>query len=107
MYSLPPPASPEIIQASSGDYHVGVNEEFRLVVVANAAQELNYQWFRDSQPLPYSTGNELYIKQVQLGDQGVYNCRVSTKLGGSKLTDNCVVHGKGDYKLYHIHIHWD
>lgn len=67
-----------------------------MVVVAEAAQELSYQWFRDSQALPYSTGNELYIKQVQLGDQGVYNCRVATKFGGSKLTDDCIVHGEED-----------
>ena len=90
------PASPQILQATSGDYPVGLNEEVRLIVVASAAQELSYQWFRDNQPLPYSTGNELYIKQLQLGDQGVYNCRVSTKLGGSKLTDDCYVHGKDD-----------
>jgi hypothetical protein len=95
----PPAASPQIIQASSGEFQIGVNNELRLVVVASAAQELSYQWFRDNQPLPYSTGNELYIKQVQLGDQGIYNCRVSTKFGGSKLTDDCIVHGK-DLKVY-------
>ena len=100
------PASPQILQAPSGEYQVYVNEELRLVVVANAPQELTYQWFRDSHPLPYSTGNELYIKQVQVVDQGVYNCRVSTKLGGSKLTDDCMVHGKTnlhvDYSVYNL-----
>ena len=85
--------------------------------MAEAAQELSYQWFRDSQPLPYSTGNELYIKQVQLGDQGVYNCRVATKFGGSKLTDDCIVHGKDDachkeaypcactHDIVHVYVH--
>ena len=95
-FSPPPSASPQIIQASSGEIQVNINEDFRLAVVATApqSQELYYQWFRDGQPMPYATGNELYIQHVQLGDQGVYSCRVSTKLGGSKLTDETILHGE-------------
>ena len=91
-------ASPQIIQAPSGEYHMSVNDELRLVVVAVAPpnQELSYQWFRDGQAMPYARGNELYIPCLQLGDNGVYSCRVSTKLGGSKLIDNCIVQGKSN-----------
>lgn len=95
-------ASPQILQAPSGEHHLNINHELHLVVVASAppTQELSYQWFRDGQALPYSTGNELYIQHVQVGDQGVYNCRVSTKLGGSKLTEDCVVHGEPNCLLH-------
>lgn len=69
-------------------------QELRLVVVARGVGQLLYQWFRDSQRLPFGASHELHLPTAQVSDQGIYTCRVSSELGGSVLSNPCTVVGR-------------
>lgn len=47
---------------------------------------LDYQWFKDAQPLPYGRHNNITIDSVQVADQGAYSCSVKSSNGTSVLS---------------------
>lgn len=88
------PDAPIILQNPRENEDLFVDDNLHLVVVAQGSGQLSYQWFRDGKKLPYGTSNELFVNKVSLGDCGVYNCRVTSDLGGSVMSGDSIVTGK-------------
>ena len=82
---------PEIITQPQSEVRLQAGQELRLVVVAHARDQLSYQWFCESRPLPYGTQQELLISQVTPEDSGTYTCRVSSATGGSVMSSHARV----------------
>ena len=98
------PEAPAILQNLPEKVARYVDQELHLVVVAQGCGQLQYQWFRDGKKLPFGTSNELLVNGVGLGDQGVYNCRVTSDLGGSVLSGDSTVTGKCiNNRLVHLY----
>ncbi len=83
----------EIITQPPPEVVVQMGQEVMLAIVARGVGKLSYQWFRDSQPLPFGTTHELHLPAAQLAEQGIYTCRVSSEQGGSVLSDSTTVYG--------------
>ncbi len=82
----------EIIIQPQPEVVVQMGQAVTLAVVAQGVGKLSYQWFHDSQPLPFGTTQELHLPAAQLAEQGIYTCRVSSEQG-SVLSDATTVYG--------------
>lgn len=74
------PTQPVILWQPYGD-SVGPGGYFSLSVVAAGTPPLNYQWFKDGQPLPGETNRILAFDAVQAADAGIYTVRVDNLAG--------------------------
>jgi hypothetical protein len=57
---------------------IGDSAQFS-VVAQDGLGNLNYRWFKDNKPLPY-TGTVLFFEKVFLADAGTYRCEVTDDL---------------------------
>jgi len=77
----------EIFNAKPTDVRIDLNdteieEGDNVSFTVNATgDELQYQWFKDGQPLDGETGSTLTILDAQLDNSGNYSCEVSNESG--------------------------
>ena len=80
---------PEILTQPPPEVRAQPGQEVRLVVVAHGTDHLNYmyQWYCETNPLPYGTAPELVLSRVTPSDSGTYTCSISSPTGGSVISN--------------------
>ncbi len=69
------------IARSPGSQKAFVGDDVAFSVVASGESPLSYQWLLDGVPLTEATNATLLLRQVTLGDAGVYRVEVSNGMG--------------------------
>jgi hypothetical protein len=79
-----------VIQVAPRDRVAYSGERVELIVVAEGASPLSYQWFFNSAPLANRTGTNLVLASVQMTNAGSYRVQV-TNLVSVALSDSAVL----------------
>ncbi|NWK55998.1 hypothetical protein HW115_10265 [Verrucomicrobiaceae bacterium N1E253] len=74
------PSFPPKIVNQSGAYPVSVGEDFAAYVVAEG-DDLSYQWYLGTSPLPGQVTDTLLLQDVEVSNAGNYRVMVSNPLG--------------------------
>src|SRR5439155_4798399 len=92
-----------IIQPVSQVVMAGPTTTVFFNITASGTPPLQYQWFKDSRPIPEAVLDRLRIDCAGEGDPGIYFCRVQNPFGMATsalaslvVAQNLVVHLKFD-----------
>lgn len=81
---------PTITQQPPASINLNLNETLYISVDVDGSQPMNYQWYKDRNPIPGAT-NSSYTKQnVTSDDAGVYYCVINNICGEVKSSDAVV-----------------
>jgi hypothetical protein len=73
--------APTITQQPTASDTAAIGRSYQLTVQASGSPTLQYQWYKNDQPIPGATSNTYTITNVSANDAGTYKVRITNSCG--------------------------